>query len=65
MKSAANVTIRVDQEIKDELARIATEEQRPISSLARILIMEALAARRSLRPVATARVAPPKKKGKP
>jgi len=65
MKSAANITVRVDQETRDELARIAAKEQRPISSLARILIMEALAARRSCEPVATAEVAPSKKKAKP
>ena len=65
MKSAANITVRVDQETRDELARIAAKEQRPISSLARILIMEALAARLSRKPVATAEVAPPKKKAKP
>lgn len=65
MKSAANITVRVDLETRDELACIAAKEQRPVSSLARILIMEALAARRSREPVATAGVAPPKKKAKP
>ncbi len=61
MKSAANITVRVDEETKDEIALIAAKEQRPISSLARILIMEALAARRSREPV----VATAKKKAKP
>ena len=50
MKNAANITIRVDVETRAELTRVAAGEQRPVSALARILLLEALAAGRAREP---------------
>jgi len=43
------ILIRIEKELREELGRLSLEEDRPVSSMARLLIREALAARKKIK----------------
>ena len=45
MSTAPSVTVRLDAVTRDKLEREALQDRRPVSSLARLLIVDALADR--------------------